>query len=162
MGIREFKDEEINELSTYVLQSIEYSELGRASMHLYNNEDTKTVKVFLLSYKILNSAANFASNPETKQKVMHTLNEAHQLYHELSRLFNVTKTSTYSSGMAEDKMHYLIDENSLLINEVIELINILSKKQSLVNLDRITGIRRDTTEGQELYTKFRNEIEESI
>ena len=162
MGIRDFTQEEINELSGYILQSIEYSELGRASIYLYNNENIKTLKVFLLSFKILSSSSHFASEDRTREKLNKILDSTQKIYLELNRLYNIYKNSTYSSSIVETKINNIINNELLKINEIIEIINILSRKQNLINLDKVTGIRRDTNEGKEIYNKFRKEVEEIL
>lgn len=152
----EFNETEVQEINNYVRTNVPYSVLETIfplTEHVINK-----CTIFITVYRIVSSCSGYVSKPETKAKIDKLINQLKDTYTEVYDNLIVYNSMTLGSG---DKFDRLVDvlkdtKKKELINNLIDIFLVFSERQKLFNLDKISGIRTDTTEGDQIVDELIN------
>lgn len=152
----EFNETEVQEINNYVRTNVPYSVLETIfplTEHVINK-----CTIFITVYRIVSSCSGYVSKPETKTKIDKLINQLKDTYTEVYDNLIVYNSMTLGSG---DKFDRLVDvlkdtKKKELINNLIDIFLVFSERQKLFNLDKISGIRTDTTEGDQIVDELIN------
>lgn len=153
---RDFKGEEIAEISQYIQTNIPYSVLQQI-FPLTEVPENK-IKAFTIMYRMINGAMNYVEEPETRKKIEELLKECESIYIELySIYFDNNTSSTFWGSHLRNRLlkNVIVNSNNMKkINKLIDIFLIFSEKQILLDKDKVIGIELDTKEGVDLKNKL--------
>jgi len=154
IDIRQFKQDEIAEINTYVTTQVPLSELPK--LFVLTEEPLKKAKIFVMVFRILNACADYISDDETKKKLKDYLNPFKEIYNILYDyvIREDSNSVNYARHYRENIIRKLVLEHNFLINVLINGFLVFAEKQILHNQDRITGINLEVPEGEEIYKKI--------
>jgi len=157
--VRSFNREEINEINRYVLTNVPFSVLNRLFILTENLKDKATI--FTIIYRIINSCKNYVGDEKTKNKLKFLLDDCKSVYLEVYNNLILYEKGGFGSGIYYNKLVELLTnkDNSIKINNLIDIFLIFAEKQVIRDLDRVTGIDSSRKEGEEIVDEIIEEKE---
>lgn len=163
INIRDFTEDEIKEISGYVLNSTPYTERLIQTLYPLTESPVSKAQTFCASYRIIQTVINFLENDnvETKKKLIQMLEYTKDVYTEvfdvLLRKSNVTNYGQSALDLKINSIMRDFDKNSK-INYFINIFLVFSEKHELLSTDKVVGLELETPEGKEVYKAINTEL----
>ena len=159
MEPRDFTAEEITEIHQYIEVNVPYSILQ--SIFPITENPVEKVRVFTLMYRLINSASNYVTSKDTKDKLNEILKEAKDVYVLLyqASLIKASGNINWGAHRNDKKIRYILMDynNTLIINKIIDLFLIFSEKQTFYDTNKVVGIVLDgSKEAEDLVNNVLN------
>jgi len=158
MDIRDFTDEEIGIINSYVLDNIPNSKLPQ--LFVLTEEPIKKIRAFVSIYRIISGCRDFIGIPSTKEKIINHLNAVKGFY---DKAYPIIIKYDNEELECMQRIHFkkliniLIEENDK-VNYFINTFLVFSEKQQLHNIDTVSGVKLDVPEGVDLYEKLSQKV----
>lgn len=150
--LQKFKEEELNEIRSYIRVHVPYAILN--DIYPLTEKFDDKIKVFITQYRILYSIQQLVSNQETKLKINEILEELKDIYYNLYKLFlNKNITLNYGKSLIDRKIINIFQnqDSNDKINSLCSLFLVFSEVIEPINFNTVTAVNMETPEGQKLY-----------
>ena len=155
MDIRDFNENEIAEINTYI--AIQIPQTILPSLFILTEEIEKKSKIFVAVYRIMSASKDYLENNDIKKKLETFLSEFFDIYQNIYYL--VTKLDTSPSFMAKRKINKRIYNEMMshitIINKLINSFLVFAEKIELISVDNTAGIKLDDEEGKKFVESIR-------
>lgn len=163
INIRDFTEDEIREISGYVLNSTPYTERVIQTLYPLTESPVSKAQTFCASYRIIQTVINFLENDniETKKKLNQLLEYTKDVYIETYNiLLRKSNLTSYGQSALDLKINSIMREfdKNTKINYFINIFLVFSEKHELLSTDKVVGLELETPEGKEVYKSVNAEL----
>lgn len=159
--IRAFKDTEINEIHNYIEQNVKYSALQK--LFILDEKPSEKAKVFTSIYALIDSAKGYCSSTETRKKLNSLLRDCAKIYDQLYGLIVEYENSKISFDKRNklNKIVFIVTDpkSRKKIHDLRSAFLVFVEKQVLVDIDKISAINPESSEGQKIVKELRSSLE---
>lgn len=145
--------DEIDELKSIAAKAVEKSEFEK--IYLYTLDLKEKCKLFLFSYRFLNSAVNLLEEGDLRNEIKKVVDNTHKSYMTILHTYNVSYN--FGKRRREEMILEVIENNS--VKEIIDLFSILVERVNLIKISRLKGILLEGKSAEE-YKKVFNDNKE--
>lgn len=154
--IRDFKEDEIKEISSYILNSTPYTEKVLQTLYPLTENPLNKAQAFCGAFRVTQTAMQFLDkeSSETKDKIQKLLDSVKKEYNLLySLLLKRNTTFNYGQSSAEKRIVevFLDFDMNTNINAFINVFLVFSEKHELISTNKTTGLEMDTQEGKAVF-----------
>lgn len=151
---RDFEESEVQEINKYILTNVPYSVLEQI-FPLTENVINK-ITVFTTVYRLINSSLGYVSEEKTKNKLKKLIQQVSGVHNEVYKDLIVYQAGELGSGNKFDNLVEVLrnPKKNELINNLIDIFLVFAERQKLYDLNKITGIKTDVVEGEQLVNEL--------
>lgn len=158
---KDFTKEEIMSISKYIITNVPYTILEQ--IFPLTEDVIKKSEIFTIMYRMIGSAKNYISNPETHQKLVELLESCEKQYFDIyEHLLNYKSVSTFGKSPIFNSLVHLmsLSENIIKINNLIDCFLVFAEKQQLQDIEKFVAIDTDKKYGVDLVEELSKEVKD--
>ena len=156
IGPRDFVDTEVKEINKYLIANVPMSHL-QTTLPITDNPIEKT-KIYVVIYRFMNGFKNYVQDDTTRAKLISILEKHKETYSKINRLYLTLENREINFGKSRIKNKLISiykDFNAnMQVNDFIDIFLVFAEKQTLINVEKVTGYNLDNAEGRDAYGKL--------